>query len=85
MEEKQVTLKDLVGMTIDDLKTLSIPASMLDQFGPPISRALRNLKIIADAFENAEKQQSKTEQKDETVSEEDETKTEDEPKIEIVE
>ena len=77
MEEKQVTLKELVEITIDDLKALSIPATMLDQFGPTISRVLRNLNIVADAFNKAEQQQK------ETIQEE--AKTEDEPEIEIVE
>lgn len=78
MEERQVTIHELVKMTIDDLKTLSIPAEMLEKMGPPISRALSNLKVMDDVFTRAENEEAA--KKHEEAGEASE-----EPQIEIAE
>lgn len=72
MEEKILTVKDVINMTIEELRSLSIPADLLDSFGPPIARSLNNLRQIIQSIEQTE---SKAKAQEDAV----------EPKIEIVE
>ena len=72
MEEKILTVKDVISMTIDELRSLSIPADLLDSFGPPIARSLNNLRQIIQSIEQTE---SKAKAQEDAA----------EPQIEIVE
>lgn len=55
MEQQVVTVKEVIDMTISELRGLSIPAEYLDSMGPPVSRALNNLKALENFLEEQEK------------------------------
>lgn len=54
-EQKEVTIKDVIQSTLDELKGISIPASIgstaLMNLSVPIARAMSNLEICLQAIE----------------------------------
>ena len=56
MENKTMTLKEVLETTIDILGGISIPAGLVDQVGIPIRNAMNNLTLCVQAIsrENAE-------------------------------
>lgn len=54
MANKTVTIKDIIDMSIEELRSVSIPADYLETMGAPISRALSNLKFVAKAIRDNE-------------------------------
>lgn len=49
-----LTIKDVVEMTVNELSDLSVPVGMIESIGIPISRAIRNLNACLDAMEKQE-------------------------------
>ena len=45
------TVRDVIEMTISDLKQIRVPAEFLDEIGLPLRNALHNLKQCVDAID----------------------------------
>ena len=45
------TVRDVIEMTINDLKQIRVPAEELDEIGLPVRNALHNLKMCRDAID----------------------------------
>ena len=69
-ERATVTVKEVVVDTINVLRSISVPADLLDAMGPPLSRALSNLKFLANGLEEREKESKSEEAEPEVVIEE---------------
>lgn len=54
--QKSITIKQVIELAIEDLRGLKIPADMLDEFGPRISRTLGNLKVCYSLLDAKEKE-----------------------------
>ena len=52
-ERKTYTLAEVVGITKDILRNISIPAELTEQIGLPILSAIRNLTIVKQQMEEA--------------------------------
>lgn len=52
--EQQYTAEKVIGMTIDILRKIKVPAEEAEEIGFPIMIAIRNLKTVLDAVEKAE-------------------------------
>lgn len=60
--ETKYTKEDIVLFTINILNGINIPASMTEQIGIPLYRALTNLKVLKQMMN---KEEEKEEEKDE--------------------
>lgn len=54
MENKQVTVSEVLEMTIRNLFAVSVPVEYIEQIGMPISMAVGNLKECVRAMKEAE-------------------------------
>lgn len=50
MEEK-MTVEQVLRLTVDQLRAISIPAELIDSIGIPVCRAIGNLKECIRAME----------------------------------
>ena len=57
----QITVKDVINITIDELRQISIPADQLETIGFHLSRAYANLKLIQKVIKDTEEQQEEPE------------------------
>ena len=49
-----VTGKMVVMATMDELNAIQVPVNLLDSWGPHLSRAYSNLRLLYEAMENQE-------------------------------
>ena len=49
MEEKKVSVIDVLEMSVNNLSAIMIPAGMTEQIGIPIAREINNLKACIQA------------------------------------
>jgi hypothetical protein len=54
MEEKKVSVKELLHMTIDQLCEICVPVKYALEIARPLDQAVRQLKICADALADPE-------------------------------
>lgn len=72
-QKQEVTVKDVIDATIRELKSVSIPAYLVQDenlvraISFPVNRAINNLNVILQAFENAEQPSAKNEEPDEVI------------------
>lgn len=50
MEEKKLTVEEVLDMTVRQMSEISVPAGMIDQIGIPLARAIGNLNAVLDAL-----------------------------------
>ena len=71
MSERVITGKVVVTETINELKAIQVPVDLLDQWGPHLSRAFNNLRMLLNAMEkNEAEERNKQLEEAETVAEE---------------
>ena len=61
MEEKKVSIAEMLQMTVDELEGISIPVKYADQISRPIYQAVLKIRICIEAMaaEPAEEQEEK--------------------------
>lgn len=52
-EMKEVTLRQLLEIAVEQLNSIVVPVSMIDQVAIPIKRVVNNLKVGINAIDNA--------------------------------
>ena len=55
MEEQKLTVNEVLKLTVDQLRAISIPAELTESIGLPVLRAIRNLTECIRAMEEAGK------------------------------
>ena len=50
MEEKKLTVEEVLDMTVRQMEEISVPAGMIDQIGIPLARAIGNLNAVLEAL-----------------------------------
>ena len=63
--EKQMTVQEVLQVTIENLSNIQIPVAMVDSVGVVIAGSIKNIRMCIDAIEpiqkNAEPNQEETE------------------------
>lgn len=54
-QNKTYTIGEVLAFTIDELRSVNVPAELVDSIGVPVSRALHNLKMCWEAWEAEQK------------------------------
>lgn len=66
----QVTVAQVVEMTIQDLEGINVPVSLIEQIGTPIRQAVHNLREVQAAWaRESAKAQEKAEEEAEAAEE----------------
>ena len=63
------TVRDVIGMTVRDLKQIRIPAELIEEIGIPVMNALHNLTQCAKAIDREMAQQAERQAEDEPMIE----------------
>ena len=50
MEEKKLTVEEVLDMTVRQMEEIRVPAGMIDQIGIPLARAIGNLHAVLEAM-----------------------------------
>jgi hypothetical protein len=53
--EKQITVEEVLQMSINDLRSISVPIDLIQSIGMPVSRVIHNLGLCLAAFSKPEK------------------------------
>ena len=56
MEQKVMTVREVVEGVIDELGKINIPVTMMESIGFPIARSIANLKQVCAAWDNEPEQ-----------------------------
>lgn len=57
MEEKKLTVEEVLDMTVRQMSEISVPAGMIDQIGVPLARAIGNLNAVLEALRKSKEAQ----------------------------
>ena len=56
--DQEITILQLIKLSIEQLSSIDIPVSQMEQIAMPILRVINNLKIGVKAIEEAEKEKN---------------------------
>lgn len=59
--KQPITVEEIIKVTIDELRAVYVPAELVEPIGIHVSRALNNLKVVNEVFENAKKEKEQKE------------------------
>lgn len=54
MEQKTMTKKEVLNITVNILGKIAIPIALMDDIGVPIRNAINNILMVVDALEKEE-------------------------------
>lgn len=54
MSEKSYSIKEVIGITANMLRQISVPVEYAEQIGIPVMHAIRNLKVVMQTIEAQE-------------------------------
>ena len=54
MSEKSYSIKEVIEITANMLRRISVPAEYAEQIGMPVMHAIRNLKVVMQTIEAQE-------------------------------
>lgn len=54
MEQKSYSIKEVIGITANMLRGISVPAEYAEEIGMPVMHAIRNLKVVLQTMEAQE-------------------------------
>ena len=54
MEQKTMTTKEVLNITVNILGKIAIPVALVDDVGIPIRNAIKNILMVVDALEKEE-------------------------------
>ena len=60
MEERNMTIKDILEMTVEDLNRIMVPVEYADTISRPLCIAVANLKACIQSMENETKPEEET-------------------------
>ena len=60
MEERKMTIKDILEMTVEDLNRIMVPVEYADTISRPMCIAVANLKACIQSMENETKPEEET-------------------------
>lgn len=63
MEEKSMTVRDVVEQVKKELGEISVPVAQMQGIGIPIARAIEGLTVVLKAWDEAEKKDKEEENK----------------------
>ena len=66
MNENEVSVKEMLQMTVDTINAIQVPVSLADQIARPLCGAVANILAVIDAIKDAPKE-NKPEEGDENV------------------
>lgn len=58
MEEKQLTVKEVLEMVVKNLGNINIPVMEIDTIGRQIALEINNLKVCIDAMNKAQEEEA---------------------------
>lgn len=68
MEEKNMSIREALQVTVELIEEISVPVSMADRIARPLCQAVANLRAVIDAIPEAAEE--KTKEADEDVQRE---------------
>lgn len=54
MEQKTMTKKEVLNITVNILGKINVPVALMDDIGVPIRNAINNILMVVDALEKEE-------------------------------
>lgn len=54
MEQKSYSIKEVIEITANMLRRISVPAELAEEIGLPVMHAIRNLKVVHQTIEAQE-------------------------------
>ena len=57
MEEKKMTIEEVLELTVRQLQAVNIPIGLIEQVGAPISIAVQNLNACLESIRKSEEEQ----------------------------
>ena len=67
--EQKLTVEQVLGITANDLRRISVPVELSESIGVPVANAIRNLQACVNALEIAKAEQEAKEDIDFEVEE----------------
>ena len=59
--ENQMTIDQVLRITINEMEGLKVPVGLMDEIGIPIARAISNIRLCIQAVEASREQQAQNE------------------------
>ena len=59
MEEKDMSIREALQMTVQMIEEISVPVSMADRIARPLCQAVANLRAVIDAIQEAAEDEPK--------------------------
>lgn len=72
-ENKEITIEQLLRITVQKLNSIAVPIGQMDTIGLPIRQAINNINVCLNAFEKVEQQKEHKDPVDDIQIEEVET------------
>lgn len=69
-ENKEITIEQLLRITVQQLNGIAVPIAQIDTVGLPIRQAINNINICLNAFEKVSQQKTQEESDDDIQIEE---------------
>ncbi len=70
MEEKVMTIEEVIRITAENLKHIQIPVELSESIGIPVLRSIGNLQMCLDAMAKQKKEEEHKEKKEEGLADE---------------